>query len=422
MCNRPAVVRLQTGDGRLQRAIGGVGRGRVPVVTSDWHPEEGRVDYRILGPLDVCDGDRNLELGGDKQRALLAILLLHANELVSADRLIDDLWGEHPPPTALKTVQAYVSRLRKTLDHVGAPSGTPRGALLTRGHGYLLRVESGELDVDRFRGLVEQGRQALAAGEPELAAHHLREGLSLWRGPALGEFTYDAFAAPAIAQLEELQLGALEDRIDADLALGRQHDLVGELTELVERHPLRERLRGQLMLALYRCGRQAAALGVYQEFRRALSEQLGLDPSSSLGDLESAIHARDASLDAPQTSEPPSERAAITPGSRRPAVLGRGRLALGAAAAIAVTLAAVGLSAGGGATRLSVIAGGSVGAISPARGGISADVAVGSSPGDVAAGGGALWVANYSSGPSHGSTRRRTRSCRRSRPARRQAG
>ncbi len=354
------------------------------------------MDYRILGPLDVCDGDRNVELGGDKQRALLAILLLHANEVVSADRLIDDLWGEHPPPTALKTVQAYVSRLRKTLDRAGTPSGTPRGALLTRGHGYLLRVESGELDVDRFRGLVEQGRQALAAGEPELAARRLREALSLWRGPPLGEFSYDAFAAPAVAQLEELQLGALEDRIDADLALGRQHDVVGELAELVERHPLRERLRGQLMLALYRCGRQAGALEVYQEFRRALSEQLGLEPSPGLRELESAIHARDASLEAPQRSQPAAQQAVGGPGSRRSALLRRPRRAIGGAIAIAIAIAVGLASAGGGSARLSMIAVDSVGAISPTQGAISAQVPVGSSPSGVAAGEGAVWVASYS--------------------------
>jgi DNA-binding SARP family transcriptional activator len=236
------------------------------------------MDYRILGSLEVCDGDRSVALGGDKQRALLAILLLHANEAVSADRLIDDLWGEGPPPTALKTLQAYVSRLRKTLGDNGEPSsGSSHGVLVTRGHGYVLRIEPGELDVDRFRGLVEKGRRALAAGEPDQAAKILRQGLALWRGPPLEDFTYEAFAQAPIAHLEELRLGALEERVEADLALGRHDQLVGELAALVERNPLRERVRGQLMLALYRCGRQAEALAVYQEFRQGLSEQLGLD-------------------------------------------------------------------------------------------------------------------------------------------------
>ena len=195
-----------------------------------------------------------------------------------ADRLIDDLWGERPPPAALRALQAHVSRLRKAFDDHGggsldddrdlAPGGSD-GVLVTRGHGYLLGVAAGELDVDRFRALVEEGRQALAAGEPEQAARILRAGLALWRGPPLADFTYEAFAQAAIAQLEELHLGAVEERVEADLALGRHDQLVGELTALVERNPLRERLRAQLMLALYRCGRQAEALEVYQEFRRA---------------------------------------------------------------------------------------------------------------------------------------------------------
>src|ERR1700674_5033552 len=159
------------------------------------------MDFRILGPLEVRDGDRTVGLGGDKQRALLAVLLLHANEVVSADRLIDDLWGETPPPSAAKTLQVHVSRLRKTLADSGA-----EGVLLTRGHGYLILVEPGQLDVDRFRRLLEEGRHALAGGEPELATTILRQGLALWRGPPLADFTYESFAQAAIAQLEELRL------------------------------------------------------------------------------------------------------------------------------------------------------------------------------------------------------------------------
>jgi DNA-binding SARP family transcriptional activator len=216
------------------------------------------MEFRILGPLEVFDRDGPVGLGGDKQRALLAILLLHANEVVSTDRLIEDLWGERPPATSLRTLQAYVSRLRKALDTNGGgslddngdpSSGGSGGVLVTRGHGYLLRVAPGELDLDRFRGLVEGGRRALAAGETATAARILREGLAMWRGPPLADFTYEAFAQAAIAQLEELHLGAVEERAEADLALGRHRDLVGELTALVERNPLRERLRSQLMLA-----------------------------------------------------------------------------------------------------------------------------------------------------------------------------
>ncbi|MBV8221269.1 MAG: AfsR/SARP family transcriptional regulator, partial [Solirubrobacterales bacterium] len=262
--------------------------------------------FRILGPVEVCDGDRTVGFGSERQRALLAILLLHANEVVSADALIDDLWGERPPPTALRTLQAHVSRLRKVLDTNGAglpeadaePAGTSsRGLLVTRGHGYLLRVAPGDLDLDRFTGMVEQGRQALAAGDPEEAARILGAGLALWRGPPLADFRYEAFAQAPIARLEELRLAAIEERVEADLALGRHEQLVGELTALIEGNLLRERLRAQLMLALYRSGRQAEALEVYQEFRQGLSEQLGLDPGPGLQRLEVAILNRDPRLE-----------------------------------------------------------------------------------------------------------------------------
>lgn len=361
--------------------------------------EGAAVDFRILGPLEVGDGDRTVALGGDKQRALLAILLLHPNEPVSADRLIDDLWGARPPPAALKTLQAYVSRLRRTLDYDGGrASGSSNGALVTRGHGYLLRVEAGQLDADRFRGLVEEGRRALAAGEPGRAARVLRAGLALWRGPPLTDFAYEAFAQAAIAQLEELQLGAVEDRVEADLQLGRHDQLVGELAALVERNPLRERLRAQLMLALYRCGRQAEALESYQQFRRSISEQLGLDPGPRLQQLEAAILARDPELEPPVTAPPAADGVVGVPAWQRPArARRRERLALGGLVVIGVVVATAALvSSGGGAARHSVIAANSIGAITPARGAITAVVPVGSSPSGVAAGAGSVWVANYS--------------------------
>ena len=244
------------------------------------------MDYRILGSFEVRAGGRLVGLGGEKPRALLAVLLLHRNEVVSADRLIDDLWGESPPETALRTLRAYVSRLRKALARNGRlcvprnPNAAPdveRGVLLTRGRGYLLRVAPGELDLERFRELAERGRDALAAGNTEEAATVLSEALEIWRGPPLADFAYEPFAQAVIARLEELGLAAVEDRVDADLALGRARELVGELRDLVAGHPLRERLRGQLMLALYRSGRQAEALEAYQEFRRTLSEELGLE-------------------------------------------------------------------------------------------------------------------------------------------------
>ena len=359
------------------------------------------MDYRILGSLEVCARGRALELGGVKQRALLAILLLHANEPVSVDTLIDGVRGERLPPTAHKTLQGYVSRLRKTLENGGDRADTTAdGVLATRGRGYLLRVEEGELDLDRFRGLVEQGRDALAAGDPATAASVLRAGLGLWRGPPLADLGYEAFAQPAIAQLEELQLDALEERVEADLALGRDRELVGELRALVERHPLRERLRGQLMLALYRCGRQAEALEVYQEFRRALSEQLGLDPGPGLQRSSSP-----SSTGTPGSGTPSDKRAASRPAAGRPAPtrsnvgLRRPQLAVGAAllAALAIAGAVVALG-GGAATPVRAIVGDSVGAISPSGDAISTDVPFGSSPSAMATGAGAVWVSNYNAG------------------------
>ncbi len=258
-------------------------------------------------------------LGGERQRAVLAIMLLHRNEVVSADRLIDELWGESPPAGARRTLRAYVSKLRRSLGANGAvPAGgedwkrdSAGGMLLTRGHGYVLEVLPGELDLDRFAELRERGRDALAAGRPGDAAGLLREALSLWRGAPLAEFTYQRFAQAAIAQLEEFYLGAMEERVETDLVLGEARELVGELRDLVTREPLRERLRGQLMLALYRSGRQADALEVYRGYRRTLSEELGLEPGPGLGQLELAILARDPALDLPAVA---AARVAIEPG------------------------------------------------------------------------------------------------------------
>jgi YVTN family beta-propeller protein len=363
------------------------------------------MDYRILGPLEVSDGDRRIDLGGEKQRALLAVLLLHAGEVVLADRLIDDLWGQRSPGGALKALQAHISRLRKALDDHAAGSseaGRDRSdaasgrVLVTRGRGYLLQVAPGELDLDRFEALAEDGRQALAAGDPERAAQRLRAGLALWRGAPLADFTYEAFAQVPIAQLDELRMAVLEDRVEADLALGRHEQLVAELTTLVRQNPLRERLRMHLMLALYRCGRQAEALDVYQEFRRGLAEELGLDPSPRLQQLEAAILARNSSLDGPSREAPaagarPSHR---TAGGRRRHELAVGGLVLILAAAAVAVLA----SSGGHAAPASLIAAGSVEAVSPTRGAIGADAPVGTSPSAVATGGGSVWVSNYSDG------------------------
>ena len=248
------------------------------------------MEFRILGPLEVEDDGRSLKVAGAKQRGLLALLLLHANEAVPRERLIDELWGEDPPETAATAIQVHVSQLRKSLG---------RDAIVTQSRGYLLRVGEGELDLDRFETAVARARDE----PPAEAADVLREALALWRGPPLAEL--DApFARAERARLEEQRLAALEQRIDADLELGRQAQLVPELEGLVRGHPLRERLRGQLMLALYRCGRQADALAVYQTGRRLLDEELGLEPGEDLRRLERAILEQDESLSPPAVRPP----------------------------------------------------------------------------------------------------------------------
>ena len=259
------------------------------------------MEFRLLGPLEVAEQGRPLALGGVKQRSLLAVLLLNANEVVSADRLIDELWGDGPPMTAAKTIQVHVSRLRKRLGE---------GRLATRAPGYVLRVDPWELDLDRFQQLVGEARGA----DPRDGAVKLRQALALWRGPALADLAYEPLAQAEIARLEELRLAALEQRIDADLANGRHAELVGELEALVAEHPLKERLRCQLMLALYRSARQAEALDAYREAHRELSEELGLEPSEEMKQLEQSILRHDSGLDLVQeTSEPSVSRPAAGP-------------------------------------------------------------------------------------------------------------
>jgi DNA-binding SARP family transcriptional activator/WD40 repeat protein/energy-coupling factor transporter ATP-binding protein EcfA2 len=246
------------------------------------------LDFHILGPLEVVANGRPLELGGPRQRALLAILLVHRLEVVSSDLLIDRLWDENPPATALKTLQAYISHLRKALGP---------GVIVTERRGYRLAVEPEQVDAGRFEALSAEGRRALAGGDAGRARERLRAALGLWRGEPLADFAYEPFAQGAIALLREARLTALEDRIDADLALGRDGELVGELESLVAANPLQERLRGQLMLSLYRSGRQADALSVYRQASELLREELGLEPSRTLQTLERSILEQDASLD-----------------------------------------------------------------------------------------------------------------------------
>jgi predicted ATPase/DNA-binding SARP family transcriptional activator len=262
--------------------------GAATVASKDWRD----VDFGILGPLAVTDRGREPAIASGKQRALLAILLLHANEVVSSDRLIEELWGEHPPASAAKSLHVHVSRLRKAL-------GGREGPIITGPNGYSIRVARGQLDLERFTRLAEDGRQALGADDPERGAELLREALSLWRGPPLADFTFESFAQMEIGRLEELRLAALEDRIDADLARGQHAELVGELEALVAAQPLRERLRRQLVLALYRAGRQADALEAYRAARAQLMDELGLEPTPELRQLEQAILTHDVALRAP---------------------------------------------------------------------------------------------------------------------------
>ncbi|MBV9310653.1 MAG: AAA family ATPase [Solirubrobacterales bacterium] len=248
------------------------------------------LELGVLGPIEVrIDHGEPVALGGVRQRALLAILGLHANEVVSTDRLVDDLWGEHPPATAVHTVQVFVSRLRRAL----APAGE---RLVTRPPGYALEVGPDELDASRCERLYGSARAALTASNAAEAAALLRDAQALWRGPPLVDFTYEPFAQATIARLEELRLSCREELIEAQLALGRHDEVVSELEALVREHPFRERPRGQLMLALYRCGRQAQALEAFQQARRALIEELAVEPGQALRELEQAILRQDASL------------------------------------------------------------------------------------------------------------------------------
>lgn len=247
------------------------------------------LEYRILGPLEVVGEEGPIRLGGPKQRATLAILLLSANRVVSIDRLAEDLYAGAPPVSAVTQVQRQVSDLRRIL---GSPS-----VIETRSPGYLVPLSAEQFDLDRFVRLTENAGRALAGGDAQRAGDLLREALALWRGAPLADLAYEPFAQSAIERLEEMRLAAVEQRLDADLALGRHAALIAELEQLVFHQPLRERLRAQLMLALYRSGRQAEALDVYRKTRAALVEAFGIDPSPALRELERAILRQDPSLD-----------------------------------------------------------------------------------------------------------------------------
>jgi YVTN family beta-propeller protein len=337
------------------------------------------VFFRLLGPLEVTDGNRAIPLGEGRQRSVLVFLLLRRNEAVASDLLVDALWGEAPPPTAAKVLQNYVRQLRRAL-------GDREGQRLqTRGHAYALRVEDGELDLDRFEELVREGGEALERGPPADAAARLREALALWRGSALADVAYEPFAQGEIARLEERRTVALERRIDADLALGRHADLVAELEGLVAEQPLRERLHGQLMIALYRCGRQADALEAYQRARGALLDELGVEPGPTLRDLQAAILRQDPQLSPaarawPRPTRPPRARIILLG-------LGGGLLLLAAVAAALL----VGGHRQSGPGRLGANA---VGVIDAGSERLKDQMEVGPSPSRVLSALGAVWVSN----------------------------
>ena len=334
------------------------------------------IEFRILGPLEVEDEGQLVPLGGAKQRAVLAILLLHRGEVVSIDRLVDELWGERPPGTATKTVQVYVSRLRKEI-------GQDR--VLTRGGGYVLDIEPGRLDVERFQDLTTHGRAALERGDARRASELLGQALEMWRGPPLADLAYEPFAQSHAARLEELRLVALELRIEADLALGRHAALIPELETLVREHPARERLRAQLILSLYRSGRQTDALAGYRDAREALVEEYGVEPSRELRKLERAILTQDRSIDAPARTRPLRG----TPRARRGGMLA----ALGGVVLLTAVVAAV-FAVGNDDPDAQRATGNTLAVIDPDSNRLVATVPTGVRPSDVAAGAGHIWVAN----------------------------
>jgi DNA-binding SARP family transcriptional activator/streptogramin lyase len=342
----------------------------------------GGLRYLILGPLEIHEGATEVPLRGGQQRKLLAILLVHDGEVVSSDRLIDELWAGKPPGTAAKALQGYVSSLRKQL----GPE-----TIETVGPGYRLKIAAEQVDVHQFEELLAEARPL----ERGTAAAKLQEALALWRGPALADFAYDDFAQREIERLEELRQAGIERRINLELALGHHDDLVPELEALVRAHPLHERLRAHLMVALYRSGRQAEALDAYRDARTVLLDELGLEPSEELQTLQRAILDHDPSLAAPRRVDTP--RAAghgRPPGGRRLrrplAVVAVGLAILGGAAA-AIVLTQDKASA-------IVVPPNSVARIAESGNKVESYVGVGTDPVAVAVGAGGVWVANAGDG------------------------
>ena len=359
------------------------------------------MDVNILGPFEVRGPEgRELRLPAGRERSLFVLLLIHRGEVVSSDRIVDALWGGRSPETAGKAVQGYVSHLRRVLEP-GRDPGDGHGLLVTRPPGYALRTGDVAIDATRFERLAQDARRALEDGSAAEAVLLLDEALALWRGPALAEFAFDDFAQAEIDRLEELRLAATEDRIEALLQLGRHGEVVGLLAPLVSAHPLRERLRGQWMLALYRGGRQADALQAFRDGRRLLADQQGLEPGPELQRLERAILEQDPALEvAPASAGPVTD----VGGDGPPPPPSRGRLrrsrrgigALLLLGSAAIVLAAV-LTRDDAPPPLKVVAPAVV-AVDPATNRIVASIPTGSEPVSIAAGEHAVWVGDATDG------------------------
>ena len=384
------------------------------------------IEYRILGPVEVSADGRVVEIGGPRLCRLLAILLLRANEPVPRGILVQDLWGDQPPAGAQGSLEVYISRLRKAL------GSSP---LVTRPGAYRLQVGDDQLDSERFERLVGQGRSELAQNKPGPAAASLRAALQLWRGPALGDLSGESFALVEAGRLEELRLGATEDRIEADLALGRHAHITGELEALLAVHPLRERLHGQLMLALYRGGRQAEALSAYRTARQMMVRELGLEPGPTLQRLEGAILRQDPALDPPGAAAAPGPPSPALAGSAARPRTRRTRLAAVAATGAGVLAASLligfrgppadqatlagtsglvavdttsdqlvratrlagapgAVSDGAGSVWVADPGGGKVSRVDPGSGAEVDRILVGGGPGSITSGAGAIWVAS----------------------------
>jgi DNA-binding SARP family transcriptional activator len=361
------------------------------------------MEYRILGPLEVLEDGRPLALGRLKERLVLAMLLLHPNEFVSRERLIDELWGVSPPATARKAVNVYISKLRQTLTSDGhEPIATADG-------GYRLVVDPELLDAHRMRSLVAAARERISGGDSEAASGLLEEALAFWRGPTLAGLTLESVGRDEVAQLDELRLTVLMDRIDCDLAQGRHEDALGELQVLVREHPLRERLRAQQMLALYRADRQADALETYQQARHDLIDELGIEPSESLQRLQQAILQHDPALETPAGTAGtngalPAPAAVAVPAKvpprsrprRYPVVAGLAVVATVAALVVFVSTRGSRQSAPG--SPVSFVQPDSVALINPASGRFVGEGAGGDSPGPMALVGNRLWIVMRGSG------------------------